>query len=520
MTHYRSRGSRWPAILAVFLLSACAAPPPPPTVTNFPDRVAERSFATVFQNVADRYLEEISVEDLAMEGLRGITSLDSGITVQQAVGTIELSRGGTLIATFTAPGPNDARGWSRVTTNVLVAAKRHSLSIRTSAPEKIYEAVFDGSLGLLDSFSRYASPGQARENRAKRSGYIGIGVRYSDHSQGVIVVELFPNGPATKAGLRKNDVITHVDGGLIAGLEKNEIRSRLRGNANSTISLIVERAGMREPFTVNVKSSRVIAPTVRYAERNGILHIGISGFNERTARSLEQRLRTIRRTMHSRARGIVMDLRGNPGGLLKQAVGVANLFLARGRIVATQGRHPDSSHDYTARGIDVVAGLPVVILMNGRSASASEIVAAALQDHERAIIVGTGSFGKGTVQSVTPLPNKGEMTLTWSRFLTPSGYVLHGLGVAPSICTSAASGSARTLINRTLDGTYKVASMAEAWRQVNKNDARKRKDLRALCPAKSIKAKVDQDIAVLLLKNQDLYRQIRSLAANAVLSAR
>jgi carboxyl-terminal processing protease len=188
---------------------------------------------------------------------------------------------------------------------------------------------------------------------------------------------------------------------------------------------------------VQITRAHVVPETVIYRKEGRIAYFRIYSFNTETTESLKRAISNARNEIGSAMEGVILDLRENPGGLLNQSVSLANIFLSEGRIVSTHGRHPESHQFFDASGNDMLQGLPVVVLIDGNSASAAEIVAAALQDNGRAVLVGSNTFGKGTVQTVLPLPNKGEITLTWARFHAPSGYTLHGLGVLPNVCTVA-----------------------------------------------------------------------------------
>lgn len=502
------------------LLSACAAPVATTDRSDDSDKIVERSFDVAYRQIADRYLDPVPVEQLALEGMRSVTTLDPLITVEQSDDKVRLKRAGVPLAGYNRPAADDSPAWARLTSRLFADARAHSDMISGTDQEQIYRAVFDGSLSLLDSFSRYAGANQALENRAKRSGFYGIGVKFRRHDQGAFVTEVFPGSPAKEAGLQADDIITGVDGTSLGGLNQIMMRRLVRGTKSTAVRIVVQRKGQTRPINLKVVRKRVIAPTVRHQIRNGVAVFTVSGFNRLTAKSLENQLRKARRKLGTQARGIVIDMRSNPGGLLTQAVKVADLFLRTGRIVATHGRHPDSRHDYRAREGDMGKGLPLVVLINGRSASASEIVAAALQDHERAVVVGTGSFGKGTVQSVTRLPNEGEMTLTWSRFISPAGYVLHGLGVPPSVCTSDGRGTARQHVDRIFENDEKLRSMVETWRRVRAEDDDLRQTLRLRCPADSRKRKIDLEIAELLLADRQLYDRILAATSQPSVSAR
>lgn len=517
--------SRWWAVAALFVLAGCASQSKTTANTAFPGFVAEQSFAKIYRNVSDRYLEEIPVESLALHGLEGLTALDADLQVGHHAGEVVITRAGVQMARYLPPAGNDINGWATLTVQALSDAKTYSPVIKESRKERVYEAVIDGTLSLLDSFSRYAGPEKAAANKARRSGFFGVGIQYRPHAEGIEVVRVISRGPAARAGVLKGDIITHVDDTVIAGLDRRALRTLLRGAAGSLVTLRLQNPASGRQADIAVKRARVLRPTVAHKIKDGIIYLAVTGFNRRTARSVETSLRTARRQLGRQAKGIVVDLRGNPGGLLKQAVRVADIFLSQGRIVATRGRHPDSSRHFDAHEGDLVNGLPIVVLVNGRSASAAEIVAAALQDHNRAVVVGTGSFGKGTIQSVMPLPNEGEITLTWSRFLTPSGYVLHGLGVLPSVCTSGQAGKAKdgtavTLVEKALVDEGKSTLTAEAWRLVAHNDAAERRHLRKNCPAQNTKNPLDSDVAELLIKDQRLYEKLRTQASNALLSAR
>ncbi|MCR6631064.1 MAG: S41 family peptidase [Magnetospirillum sp.] len=209
-------------------------------------------------------------------------------------------------------------------------------------------------------------------------------------------------------------------------------------------------------------------------------------------------------------------MRGNPGGLLDQAVGVSDLFMKDGPIVNTKGRSPLASQSYEAREGDMGEDLPVVVLVDGKSASAAEIVTAALQDAGRAVVIGTNSYGKGTVQTVIQLPNDGEMTLTWSRFHTPSGYALHGLGVLPTLCTSDETATTAGLMEGVVHAAMPapVTANLNLWRHARLDETDLRKQLRATCPsAKHGDAKLDLDLAETLLRDQTLYRSALTLSA-------
>ena len=285
----------------------------------------------------------------------------------------------------------------------------------------------------------------------------------------------------------------------------------MRGVVGTQVTLEIERDIVGR-LPVTMMRAMINVQPVRWHREGDFVYIRLSAF----VRSAEQDLRYAWRVIKANGpvRGIVLDMRGNPGGLLRQAIRVADLFLNDGDIIDTQGRHPDSFQHYEATGKDVARGLPLIVLIDGRSASAAEIVAAALQDRGRALVVGTTSYGKGTVQTVIRTPNDGEITLTWSRLLTPSGYALHGLGVRPNICTSGLVGEELTAINRALSGEASAAEAVKAWHRVGLYDQKSRDALRSECPAERRRDDIESRIAHRLIADPVFYAHALDLASS------
>ncbi|MBY0430700.1 MAG: S41 family peptidase, partial [Rhodospirillales bacterium] len=317
---------------------------------------------------------------------------------------------------------------------------------------------------------------------------------------------------AGRAGIRNGDVLAYIDGIPVDSLDREEVSKRLRGSIGSDVTLSLQPKEAGGVSQVTLRRTLVVPPTVTTKVEDGVATFKVSGFNQRTATSLTDSLRQVQGKMGDGLKGVVLDLRGNPGGLLDQAVGVADLFMPSGRIVWTKGRHPLASQSYDAKPGDIGEKVPLVVLIDGKSASASEIVAAALQDSGRAVVVGTNSYGKGTVQTVIRMPNDGEMTLTWSRFHSPSGYALHGLGVLPTLCTANEQVPETALIADVREGTSKVGLQLAAWRTSDINRVEERKQLRTSCPsAKHAENLMDSDLGRRLLVDQGLYNRALSL---------
>lgn len=509
-------GSRRPVACAIgravlpalaLLLSACATQPsPPPTVIPI---AAQRTLSVGFQQLSDRYVEYVPIGSLAFEGLRGLNALDPDFEVLRTDDTIAFGTDETHRHVLPAPADTDADGWALLAVDAVRLSQPDSPAIATATLDRIYEAIFDGSLSLLDSYSRYSGADEAIHNRDKRSGFGGIGVVVQNSARGASIVQIMADSPAIRAGLVEGDVITHIDRNPVGAL--SDLSDVARGPIGTSVTLRVEKRD-GESVEIDVRRQRVIAPTVETAVRNDIVTARISSFNRSTTRELSTQVNGIIARLRGSARGLVLDLRDNPGGLLSEAVRVADLFISEGRILTTRGRHPASIHTYDAREDDIVAGLPMVVLVNGRSASASEIVAAALQDHDRAIVVGSSSYGKGTVQMIVALPNEGELTVTWSRFMTPSGYVLNGLGVHPSICTNASGANADQFIRRAVDQGADLTHILETWRGIDRHPETDRKELKALCPPSDLAGDMDGGVAEAVIADANLYQRILAFA--------
>ncbi|MCG7625759.1 S41 family peptidase [Epibacterium sp. Ofav1-8] len=301
---------------------------------------------------------------------------------------------------------------------------------------ELIEAAIGGMLQSLDPHSSYLSPDDASKMRVQTRGeFGGLGIEVTQEDGFVKVVSPMDGTPAYEAGVEAGDFITHVDGESLLGLGLDEAVELMRGPVGSEIIITVVREGEEEPFDVSIIRDTIKLTAVRSRTEGDSVVLRVTTFNEQTTPNLEEYLEEQVEALGGmdNVNGIVLDLRNNPGGLLTQAISVADSFLDSGEIVSTRGRQPEDGERFNATPGDLIDGKPIVVLINGGSASASEIVAGALQDHRRAIVVGTKSFGKGSVQTVMPLRGDGAMRLTTARYYTPSGRSIQALGVSPDI---------------------------------------------------------------------------------------
>ncbi|WP_037313255.1 S41 family peptidase [Ruegeria halocynthiae] len=352
-------------------------------------------------------------------------------------------------------------------------------------PEELIEAAIDGMLTSLDPHSSYLSPDDAEQMRVQTRGeFGGLGIEVTQEEGFVKVVSPIDDTPADEAGIEAGDFITHVDGESILGLTLDKAVDLMRGPVGSEIVITVVREGEQEPFDVTIVRDTIKLTAVRARTEGTSVVVRVTTFNDQTFPNLQEGLKEQIEEAGGidKVNGVVLDLRNNPGGLLTQAIKVSDAFLNEGEIVSTRGRDPGEGERFNATIGDLAEGKPIVVLINGGSASASEIVAGALQDHRRAIVVGTKSFGKGSVQTVMPLRGDGAMRLTTSRYYTPSGRSIQALGVSPDIIVEqprptpddeAEESNARTRTEADLRGSLNNDSLSEdEIRQIEEDRAK------------------------------------------------
>ncbi|BDW87572.1 S41 family peptidase [Thalassospira tepidiphila] len=300
--------------------------------------------------------------------------------------------------------------------------------------KKLIEAAINGMLTSLDPHSSYLNMDNFEEMQVDTRGeFGGLGIEVTMEDGFVKVIAPIYDTPAEKAGLQPGDFITHIDGTAIRGMTLNDAVEMMRGKVNTDIVLTIIRKGEQAPFDVTLTRAVIKIQSVRAEPKDDIGYIRITKFNEQTASGLQRAIADMRDEIGPEIKGLVIDLRNNPGGLLDQAISVSDAFLDKGEIVSTRPRDTENTERYNARSGDLSEGLPIVVLINDGSASASEIVAGALQDHRRAVIMGTRSFGKGSVQTILPMPGNVALRLTTARYYTPSGKSIQEVGIVPDI---------------------------------------------------------------------------------------
>ena len=300
--------------------------------------------------------------------------------------------------------------------------------------KELIESAIAGMLSSLDPHSSYLNRESFEDMRVETKGeFGGLGIEVTMENGLVKVVSPIDDTPAAKAGVKAGDLITHLDGEQVMGLTLSEAVDRMRGLVGTEIILMIRREGVEQPIETRIVRAVIKIQSIRSRIEDSIAYIRVTKFNEQAEIGLIRELSKIKEELGDDLIGVILDLRNNPGGLLDQAISVSDAFLDKGEIVSTRGRRTDSVQRFNAKPGDLADGLPMVVLINGGSASASEIVAGALQDHRRAIILGTRSFGKGSVQTIIPLSGHGAIRLTTARYYTPSGKSIQAKGIEPDI---------------------------------------------------------------------------------------
>lgn len=445
--------------------------------------------ATALAFMAPRTLEAVPLGQLTVWGLRGLTTIDPRLRLRASPAGLELlvAVAGVdhVLMVHAIPDERDSTGWGIAVADLARAGWDASAAVRHEGTQGVLQTFFDEMFNHLDPYSRYAAPAQAASEREQRGVEAGIGLDIGLSGDRYRVRAVVPGGPAAKAGVTVGASIAAIDGALPTEMDLALVRSLLTGPEDSAVDITFQPPHGK-PRTVRLLRVAFAPDTVAVTRSGSLLLLRISGFASDTgdllAAALARAVPTgpLRHPWH----GAVLDLRGNRGGVLAQAAEVAGLLLTHGVIATTSGRDPAATHDFIASGKDLLRGLPLVVLVDGRSASAAEVVAAALADQHRAVLVGSVTFGKGLVQTITPLPDGGELLLSWSQVLAPLGWPLQGLGVLPQVCTSLGQIAAMRQLKELAHGVQPMARALSRHRAARTPMlAAEMLEIRNTCPA-------------------------------------
>ncbi|MEO5337883.1 MAG: S41 family peptidase [Magnetospirillum sp. WYHS-4] len=392
--------------------------------------------------------------------------------------------------------------------------------VEKPSDEQLIESAINGMLNALDPHSSYMNAKSYKEMQVQTKGeFGGLGIQVSMENGLVKVISPIDDTPAHRAGIEPGDFITHLDGKSVQGLTLSDAVDRMRGPVNTDIKLTIRRA-TGKPFDVTLTRAVIKIDSVRSRLEGKIGYVRVSSFNEHADTGVKKAVAKFREDLKNDLQGLVLDLRRNPGGLLDQAIAISDLFLERGEIVSTRARREEDAQRFNAKPGDILQGLPLVVLINEGSASASEIVAGALQDHHRAIVMGTKSFGKGSVQTVLPLSGHGGMRLTTARYYTPSGRSIQAVGIEPDILVE----QAKIETVKEEKGTREAdlpGALDNGDKEGRKKDAKDEKSEKSDKPAKAVEdapAKPGEDYQ--LSRALDLVRGLALYGGKAVTQAR
>ncbi len=458
--------------------------------------------------IAPRALTPVTIPQMTIWGLNGLAALDPNFNTVFQDGQVRLYGPNGLLFALPAPAANDANGWGQAAARIAAAAYANSAALQNAGTQEIIGNFFDELFNHFDPYSRYESPVQAAQEQLMITGLAGTGLTLAAENGRVVVAQVAADSPADDAGIQPGAVVLSVDGRAASPGMVDELNARMNGLPNTTLDLVIadpdDPAG-RQSFTL---TRGFIPPQTVFVQPplgHGIVEMKITGFNKGTGDQFAMALAQVM-SQNGTLAGLVLDLRGNRGGVLRQAVLVADSLLQSGPIAETNGRDPDADQFFKAEGADLTGGAKLAVLVDGQTASAAEILAAALADDGRGVVIGSETLGKGLVQTVTALPDGGELYVTWSQVLAPRGWPLQGLGLMPQVCTSNGPAALKAQLNALAAGRNLMApalSQARAMRPPVSVEAVLA--LRSHCPA-AIGGAMDEEAAQAVLANNAMYQ--------------
>ncbi|WP_338330806.1 S41 family peptidase [Commensalibacter sp. Nvir] len=481
------------------------------SVNTFNKETYYNVLTTALTFLQPRSLEEHTIQRLCMWGLNGINALDPSFTLKVAENKLYLFRAQKLIYSAELPSSkNDIQQWVQFILDFWFQAWNNSPDIKTGDNQNLIQAFFDELFDHLDPYSRYVAPASADSDRSFRDGgEANVGITLTKHGKYTLINTINTNSPAWEAGIDVGQYLFKVDDKTTFDQPLNTINHWLEGPENTYVILTWGHKNSKKTHTAKIKRELIPPATVFAFSSDDIVILKITLFSTTTAEEMSQYLDQAMQEIN--IKGLIIDLRGNRGGVLQQAVTSIALLLDNGIAVTTQGRNPEANHVWVVQGGDLIKGAPIVILVDGRTASAAEILAASLSDHRRAVVVGSVTLGKGLVQTIAQLPDNGELFVTWSRVIAPLGWPLQGLGVIPQICTSRGNAFVQKQLKNLGTHTSNYETIISLSRKTRLPLSSKTITLlRNSCPA-AVGTDNDLDIAIKLILDQNLYTQALKL---------
>ena len=494
--------------LLLTLLPFGAGAQPATTANTFDAATAGSVWGAALAYIQPRALQALTIPQMTIWGLNGLAALDPDMTTQLQGHEILLYGPNRMIIAVPAPPATDAQGWGQAAAKVAAAAYATSPALRQAGTQGLISSFFDELFNHFDPYSRYEPPLQAAREQLMVTGLAGTGVTFAAQGRAVTIGAVAADSPAENAGLTVGMMVLRVDGHPVHSSEVARLNGAMPGILGSGVTLRVADPAGRDAAQDITLTRAYIPPQTVFAEPSpapGIAALKITSFNHGTGDQFSTLVASVV-TANPALTGLVLDLRGNRGGVLRQAVLVADSLLSSGPIAEAAGRDPDADQAFHAEGSDLTGGLKLAVLVDGQTASASEILSAALADDHRAVVIGSETLGKGLVQTVTSLPDGGELFVTWSRVLAPDGWPLQTLGVMPQVCTSlgepalneqlAALSRGHNLMAEALAASRAIRAPASVTRIINVRDH---------CPA-AIGSDLDMSAAAFVLTHPAAYQ--------------
>ncbi len=489
----------------------------PALADGFDAATAASVWGAALSYIAPRSLQAETIPQMTIWGLNGLTALDPNLQATLAGGEIRLYGPTQLLIALPAPAADDATGWARAAAAAAAAAYAASPALRQAGTQGLIGSFFDELFDHFDPYSRYEPPGQAAQDQLMITGLAGTGLTLGRQGNAVVITDVNAASPAAEAGLAAGFRVLAIDRRAVFPGDLAALNNAMNGLTGTSTTLRVQdptgpAAGQPAAAPQDVTLTRAaIPPQTVFAftlPEATIMGLKISAFDRGTSAQFSAAL-VAAMTAAPRATpdgsGLIIDLRGDRGGILRQAVLVADSLLTSGRIAAASGRDPDADQQFVAEGADLTGGLKLVVLVDGQTASAAEILAAALADNGRAVVIGSETLGKGLVQTLTALPDGGELYVTWSRVLAPRGWPLQTLGLMPQICTSLGEPAVTQQLDALAGGRNLLAPMLEQARAARAPvPIAQALDIRDACPA-AIGGDLDLTAATAVLANPRLY---------------
>ncbi len=425
-------------LLLLVCMLAPGLAPRAAAATAFDTAMAASVWSAALSYIAPRALQPLSVPQMTVWGLNGLTALDPDLTATLQDGQLRLYGPEALLIALPAPAPDDSLAWGNAAAKIAAAAFAASPALQQAGTQGVIQSFFDELFNHFDPYSRYEPPIRAAQDQLMITGAAGAGFSLTRLGNAVVIGDVAPDSPAAEAGFAPGTQVLAIDDRAVYPGEVSLLNANLAGIPGSAVKVRLRDPSDPDTETEVTLTRAFVPPQTVFLEPGlppGVLGLKITAFNTGTSDQFSAALVT-GLSADPPPDALLIDLRGNRGGVLRQAVLVADSLLSAGKIVQAAGRDPAADQAYAAEGSDITGGLPIVVLVDGQTASAAEILAASLADNRRAVVVGSATLGKGLVQTLTSLPDGGELFVTWSRVLAPLGWPLQTLGVMPDICTS------------------------------------------------------------------------------------